>query len=104
MENEIVSEAISDEIVRLAQIIKDNPGCYLEVNKRDGNDWTLYKEEPDWGNSPEDKDKLEAYSDNLRLATADNFDFPGISGLDVIDPVLYEAMAKALNINLAPEE
>lgn len=108
MENGIVRDAITDEIKRLAQIIKDNPGCHMEVNKRDGNQWNLYKEKPDWDKVPvgEPQDaKVNSYVESITLATsANDFDFPGISGVDCIDPVLYEAMAAALGITIAPEE
>lgn len=104
MENEIVRDAITDEIKRLAEIIKANPGCHMAVDKRDGNQWTLYKEKPDWSVPSNDKE-LEAYTERVTLVTSGGeFDFPGISGVDCIDPVLYEAMAIALGITLAPDE
>lgn len=105
MENEIVRDAITEEINRLANLIKENPGCHMEVNKRDGNQWTLYKEKIDWGKVPENENAAEVYLEGKKLATSgDDFDFPGISDVDCIDPVLYEAMAVALGITIAPEE
>ncbi len=110
MENERVRDAITGEIEKLAKLMLGNPGCHLEVNKRDGNQWKLYKEKPDWGKVPSGEEKeeiarVEEYVKSITLATsANDFDFPGISGVDDIDPVLYEAMAAALGITLAPEE
>lgn len=101
MENEIVRDAIAGEIARLAQIIKENPGCHLEVNRRDENRWTLYKEKPIWD---EQTGVTDEYIKEKMLVTSNDFDFPGISGLNEIDPVLYKAMAVALGITLAPEE
>lgn len=103
MKNEAVRKATEGEIENLAQIIK-NDGCYLEVDKQDGNQWTLYREKPYWSGAPKDEDEFEAYVDSITLATSSEFDFPGISGVDCIDPVLYEAMAVVLGITLAPEE
>lgn len=104
MRNAKVNVAITDEITRLALIIRDNPDSHLEINRRDGNQWTLYREKPDWSVAPEDVKGCEAFLANLRLATSDEFDFPGVSGVDEIDPVLYEAMAVVLGVTLAPEE
>lgn len=104
MKNKKVNEAITGEISKLATLILGNPGCYLEVNKRDGNQWTLYKEKIDWEEAPEEKDACEKYVEDRKLTSSSEFDFPGVSGVDCIDPVLYEAMAVALGITLAPEE
>jgi hypothetical protein len=102
MENQNVKKAVMSEIERLASFI--NRGTYLEVNRRDGNQWTLYKERPDWENMPDDVDECNAYLDKLRLADSSDYDFPGVSGVDRIDPVLCEAMVLALNVIIAPED
>lgn len=105
MENEIVRDAIQDEIKRLAEIIKANHGCHLEVDSRNGDKWTLYKKKPSWDDVKSDSDaELDAYVEGITLTSFAEFDFPGISGLGSIDPVLYEAMAVALGITLEPEE
>ena len=104
MENRIVRKAIETETVLLAEIIKANPGCYLEVNTRDSDKWTLYSKKPDFEIAPEGVNECKAYLENLTLADSSEFDFPGVSGVNDIDPVLYEAMAIALGITIAPEE